>query len=119
MITQAPVLTPQSKDDVEPTRSPGIVNDDTVADLSPLFDDTSADWPTSLEAVDRVELIRLQQLDSDLLSVRSREQTKTSVSATFRCARESLERRDVSSRSVLPPDRCAYSSACQVATHRT
>ena len=65
-ITQAAVPTPQSKDDVEPTTSPGIVNDDTVTDLSPLFDETSADWPTSLHTVDRVELIRLQQLDSDL-----------------------------------------------------
>jgi len=43
--------------------------DDTVTDLSPLFDETSVDWPTSLETVDRAELIRLQQLDPDLTSL--------------------------------------------------
>ena len=68
-ITPGAVPTSQSDDEAGPSTSPVPENDDNVADLSPLFDDPSVDWPTSLETVDRVELIRLQQLDSDLAAL--------------------------------------------------
>jgi len=41
-------------------------NDEIITDLSPLFDESLTDFPTPLEAVDRSELIRLQQSDPDL-----------------------------------------------------
>jgi len=68
-IKHGAVPTPQSEDEAVPITSLVPGNDDTVADLSPLFDETSVDLPTSLETVDRVELIRLQQLDSDLAAL--------------------------------------------------
>ena len=41
-------------------------DDDNVTDLSPLFDEAAAQPPPSINSVDRTELIRLQQADSDL-----------------------------------------------------
>jgi len=41
-------------------------NDEIIADLSPLFDESSTDFPPPLVAVDRSELIRLEQSDPDL-----------------------------------------------------
>jgi len=41
-------------------------DDNNVTDLSPLFDEAAAQPPASIDSVDRAELIRLQQADSDL-----------------------------------------------------
>ena len=41
-------------------------DDDNVTDLSPLFDEAAAQPLLSINSVDRTELIRLQQADSDL-----------------------------------------------------